>query len=302
MAEARTDANLASIAFLEGITNPKIETMLECFDNDPTINDSIPEMPTGLSTEDKLLSQFLADDGMQWSPSIFEMNFEDMENFGPWTTRPLLDRPSSVPILASDGLEMLQGKVDIIIRDLYALHDSLVMSDPTYTGIFDTSLARAVFTPSNMRGFASTYFRLSHVHFSLIHMPSFGSRNTSIPLLIAVTLAGATRAPPRDDALAAQGFLDLAEEYAFRRMAAMVAAFPASRQSRPSTELLEAMQAALIIHFIHVLISNVAARQRQRHRRLPALIAAVRTLGLAGTRHLPGADWQHFVYAEACIR
>jgi hypothetical protein len=128
-------------------------------------------------------------------------------------------------------------------------------------------------------------------------MPSFGTDETSTSLALAVALFGAAMSPPSDDALSAKGFLRLAEEYIFRNLADAV-----RRDSMPDRHALEVMQAALLVLNVHFLMNDIEARRRNRTRRLPALVLAMRCFGLYQARHSQDAALAQFVHTETCIR
>ncbi|OIW32849.1 hypothetical protein CONLIGDRAFT_569909 [Coniochaeta ligniaria NRRL 30616] len=202
-----------------------------------------------------------------------------------------------VPALTDTGFVTLALLSKLIIRDLYALHSVISVADPSYNQTFDLDIAQSVLTPHNLKRFTTTYFRLAHLYIPVVHMPSFGTDETSSSLALAVALFGAAMSPPSDDALSAKGFLRLAEEYIFRNLAGAVRG-----GSVPERQELEVMQAALLVLNVHFLMNDTEARRRNRTRRLPALVLAVRHFGLYQTRHSPEASLSQFVRNEHRIR
>ena len=245
------------------------------------------------------------------APSLSEEDF----SFTPWAFPPffndqsrdnLLDGDSSttsedfspsIPALRAHGSRTLESASKTIIRELGALHSSLSATEPSYNRAFDPEVAQTVFAPHNLRNFTSTYFRFSHIYIPVVHMPSFGSEETSTALILAVVLAGVCRSPPRDDALSGKGFLHLAEEYTFRHLKHLMA-----KETAPTRPVIEALQAALLVHQVQFLMNNVQTHRRNRIHRLPALVSAVRCLGLSQLRHDAHATPSQFIHEEACIR
>ncbi|KAJ6441614.1 fungal transcriptional regulatory protein [Purpureocillium lavendulum] len=275
--------------------------MLDCFANEQVINDSVPEMDVDMSSLDESPPSLVVDDigFIPWAfPPIFNFAFDDAEfasGYEPAVSSALAD--PSIPALTSDGFDVLDLSSKQITRDLNALHATLSASDPSYSQSFDLELAQSVFAPHTLRTFISAFFRLSHNYVPVVHMPSFGSEGTSPLLILGVALCGAIRSAPRDDALSAKSFLRIAEEYIFRQLMAVMATDP-----KPDRIVLETLQAALLIHQVHFLQNSVEARRRHRIRRLPALVSAVRRLGLLRTRHSANSSSAQFLADEACIR
>lgn len=206
---------------------------------------------------------------------------------------------SSAPMFGPYGLMTLENKSKLLIQDLHDTHGALSVEDPSYDARFNLEVAKSVFSPQTMSGFAATFFQLSHSHVPVVHQPSFGSTETTNALLLAVVLAGSIGSPPRDDALSARSFLRIAEEYIFRQMAEIMSCGATSAETE---ELLETLQAAVIIHSVQIMRNDVSTRRRNRTRRLPALVFIVRQLGLARLRHSDDSNWVQFVQKEACIR
>lgn len=210
-----------------------------------------------------------------------------------------LDDSPQHSVLSNDGLEQFETVAKVLIQDLHSLHCNLFTMDPTYGERFDLNIATSVFSATNLRTFSSTYFRLSHVHFPIVHSPSFGSGQTSKVLILAVSMIGALRATPTQDAIAARDFIRLTEEFIFRELAkTMLGLAPVI----PTTSVLETMQAAVIIAYTMMINNNVMTRRRCRTHRLPTLVAAARYFGVSKLKRYHGIDWTQFIYDETCIR
>ncbi|PNY28458.1 Transcriptional regulator MET32 [Tolypocladium capitatum] len=288
----------AGMSFLKGLANPKAATMLDCFTTNPVVNENIPEMDLDMEpTEDS--SPSLNED-VSFIPCTFPPFFNDQvrefRHDGDILTTSRGFSPL-IPALKADGSGALDKCSETLIRELSTLHSSLSATDPSYREAFDPEVAQSVFAPHSLRNFTTTFFRLSHVYVPVVHMPSFGSEDTSTALILAVVLCGATRSPPRDDALSAKGFLRLAEEYTFRHLNELMA-----KEAAATRSVIEALQAALLIHFVQFLMNSVETRRRNQTQRRPTLASAVRRLGLSQTRHSPNSTPSQFIHAEACIR
>ncbi|KND89067.1 Transcriptional regulator MET32 [Tolypocladium ophioglossoides CBS 100239] len=294
-----TSQSDAEMSFLRGLTNPKAETMLECFANNPVVNENIPDMDLDMGpTEDS--SPSLNEEDLTFIPWAFPpfFNDQDRELYHDSDSAATSQGCSpSVPALTAGGFNALEKFSKIIIRELSDVHSNLSATEPSYSEAFDPEVAQSVFAPHSLRNFTTTFFRLSHVYVPIVHMPSFGSEETSTALILAVVLAGATRSPPRDDALSAKGFLRLAEEYAFRHLKVLMA-----KEAAATRSAIEALQAALLIHHVQFLMNSVETRRRNRTQRLPTLVSAVRCLGLSQIRHSSNSTPSQFIHDEACIR
>ncbi|UNI20002.1 hypothetical protein JDV02_006139 [Purpureocillium takamizusanense] len=280
--------------FLLSLTNPKAATMLESFaDDDPA---ALPDMATTSSAEEaflRSLDSFMMDLGY---PETDEIDV-------PFPSGDLIsDLPS--PVFRPEALAILQNKTEPLIHDLHQLHQSLAAYDPCYHTLFDRPTAKQVLAPESIIRFAATYFHLSHHHVPIVHRPSFGSPHTATTLLLAVTLAGALRSPPRDDALSVWAMARLFEEYIFLRLADIMSTYPGTSLSLVHAgELLETLQAAILLNNVQFMDNNIATRRRIRTQRLPALVASVRRLGLFAMRQsTAAADWAQHVQEQSCIR
>ncbi|GJN78133.1 hypothetical protein PLIIFM63780_001626 [Purpureocillium lilacinum] len=288
------------LSFLRGLTDPKRETMLDCFDNNQVVNDRVPEMDLDMSSLDESPPSLVVEDigFIPWAfPPMFNFAFDDADGERPCeSATPSAVTDAFIPALTSEGTAALEIFSKQIVRELNALHATLAVSEPSYNQPFDFDLAQSVFAPHILRTFISTFFRLSHNYVPVVHMPSFGSEDTSPLLVLGVSLCGAIRSPPRDDALSAKSFLRIAEEYIFLQLADVMATDP-----KPTRPVLETLQAALLIHQVHFLQNSVEARRRHRIRRLPALVSAVRRLGLLNKRHSASSRSAQFLADETCI-
>ncbi|KAK1831652.1 hypothetical protein QBC39DRAFT_282552 [Podospora conica] len=221
-------------------------------------------------------------------PSIFTDNlslFLD-DRFFPWSltqSHPHEDVPPSLQFPPPDPTPP-EPILSEIITALHAIHTTLA-TDPTYDGTFSLPLAHRVFTPSNRALLVGRYYRFTHREFPLTHRPSFDLATVSPGLLLAFFLCGSvyTAATPATAPTAptTHAFLRVAEEFVFRRLGEVMVPGEDGRVVE-SRELYEALQAALLVHCTQFALQGVKTRERNRTVRLPALVAAVRRLGLLG--------------------
>lgn len=254
-----------------------------------------------------------------------------------------LSNPTAPLVLPPNTAAAAQeASIAAVVDALQETHDWFARTGQAYDGGGGVPFSRerlaatatlALARP-NVRAFVSSYFRNTHHDFPLLHRASFAVEAAAPELLLAVVLCGSLYSAPTDGALSCRGLFHLAEELAFRRLAAALAA--AEREAdlmaaaakdggsdgverngcggggmETTTRLHETLQAALIMHGLQNTMSSAPARRRNRTVRLPALVSVVRTLGLARTRHEPwtpsGAEtdesrWAEFVHTETRIR
>ncbi|AEO57307.1 hypothetical protein MYCTH_2303305 [Thermothelomyces thermophilus ATCC 42464] len=243
--------------------------------------------------------------------------------------------PELVPWQSPSLREEEEG-VDSVLQPtvaaLTSLHAALAATTTTTNGssrgdAFDPALAGRVFTRSNRDIFLPIYFRFTHRHVPLIHRPTFDPAASAPALVLAVFLCGALYAPPRDCVLAVRGCFPLAEEYVFRRLEGLLRLHEhehehSERDAEPRAgkeserydpererETYETLQAALLVHGAQFMMNDPAARSTAWAARWPALVGAVRRLGLTSARQTqsPDAeageiDWGRWVRDEVRIR
>lgn len=279
---------------------------LDTNNNDNAVTDDVPELGQNVQSHfEKEQSVMDFDDIM----SIFPSDFTSMLNQAVYNFMPdsedgdfemlSLSDSSPIPIFTDGGFELLGARSASLIEELYNLHCDLTTSGAPYSSAFDLAEASSVFRAENLRTFAATFFRLTHVHFPIIHYPTFGTTETSKTLLLSVVMSGALRSSPLNDALAARRYTRLAEEYIFGfidRSITSPAVLP------PPMEVLQALQAGVIILYVLLVGNHAPSANRGRSLRLPKLMSAIRHFRLTSTRHVPGLDWNTFIYNETCIR
>ncbi|KID97698.1 Fungal transcriptional regulatory protein, partial [Metarhizium majus ARSEF 297] len=298
--QAHTRVPVSNSVFLKGVVNPDTESMLEYFANDQAVNDKVPDLDYPPKLPDFSLPMMTTDGGnfAPWSfVSFLDDEFSDFSTSDETSTSSELS--AAVPAFTLEGLERLRHISDEIIRELGKSHKFLEEYDPTYTEMYHEDLAHSIFSSDNLARFISVFFRLSHIHFPLIHIPSFGHEDTPAVLVLAVALGGTLRSAPRDDTLSSRYFLTVAEDYIFRHMQGLLVT---EVFSKPSKKMLYALQAAIIVHNVQFMRNDAQTRRRNLSVRLPALVSAVRQLGLNQYKHSGTLIWEKFLYEELCIR
>lgn len=273
-----------NMSFILGMANPKYSNMLDYFenDNDNAGEGQVPEFG-GTRTPpevDDLLSMFPWD-----MTTMIDDIF--LQNFAPTDMDMLsMDTPMSLPTLSDTSSTVFEDVAGDLVEKLHSLHCALFTTDPSYRESFDMSSAERAFSSENLRRFCNAFFRLSHVHFPIVHMPSFGT-GTHPTLLIAVALAGAFRIPLDDDVQAARRYMRLVEEYIFRDFVGVKAL---------TAETVQILQATVVVVHLLMLNNNAPIRLRSRTDRLPKLVAKIRQLGLTSRPH----DLD--LFSEKCTR
>lgn len=292
--------------WIKGLINPRAASMLEHMANDTTVTtERIPDMsflssgPSSRATaEPAEAPDFM--DMYPWNYATMldtaMFDFDDTEDINMLSLND--DMFSFVPGFSPSSSERIEDTSLFLVNSLHDLHNELCTSDPTYSEKFDVNAVSVALSATNLKRFAATFFRLSHVHFPIVHIPSFRS-TSSKSLLLSLAIQGAFRTPPLDDVLATRGLLRLAEEYVFRELQDAIALGTTQLPTQPT---LEAFQAAVVIVYLLAINNSVSSRRQSRVRRLPELAWAVRHFDLMNVRHMPDEDWQLFIYRETCIR
>lgn len=200
--------------------------------------------------------------------------------------------------LQSDG-SILQARVDEIIQTLASQHQ-LDTSTPSANNQFLLDTARQVFTPHTLLRYVSAYFQYFHPHIAFIHRPTFDIQHASLPLLLAIALAGSAHSPPTDDVLSAPCLYSVAEDYVFRCLNHVV-----QTCVEVDDAVIQTVQAAVLINALLYTSTDQATARRGLFHRFPALVASVRSLGLViSRRSMPvgNMSWKQFIAEESKIR
>ncbi len=210
-----------------------------------------------------------------------------------------LSAPSPIPALTEAGCEVLVAKAALLAKGLEALHYKLQAIDPAFAGPHDIGKVGQVFCAEKIKFFASAFFRLTHVHFPLVHYPTFGVPESSAFLILAVTIFGATRCAPVNHTIQAKKFTKLADEYIFLELERLNACKP----QLLAFSQLQTLQAAVAMTSNFMMNHNDwSLRERARLRRLPTLICSIRHFQLTEISNKPTLDWHQFIFDETAVR
>ena len=169
---------------------------------------------------------------------------------------------------------------------------------------FDMHAYRSFFSAHNAREFITRFCRKRHYRYQIVHWPTFEPESVSLALLMVVCLTGAAYSFGEDHgaahAVQARSFYQLADSYVFQQLENHLHGSPTNLELVTSIEL---CQAALLMYALDALPAGDMAMQHTAvARRLPTLIAALRTLGFVDVQHGPSQDWQTFINHEQRIR
>ncbi|ERT00248.1 hypothetical protein HMPREF1624_03619 [Sporothrix schenckii ATCC 58251] len=189
----------------------------------------------------------------------------------------------------------------------------IAQSDPDTTDRHYAAV-KAFFAVADFRSLLTVFFRRHQLLAKLIHWPTFDARHIDTSLLMAIALCGAAyshsteTAIPTDAALlaAASNIQPLAEEFIFRRLEEAGKGLGANAGAA-----VEVCQATYLIVILQTSVSDKenATRRRALNQRQPALVDALRRMGMMEKRgpslrlpHDTAAVWATFVYNESCTR
>ena len=157
----------------------------------------------------------------------------------------------------------LQDRMGEIISQLSNIHNSISRGHALEQESFNIRLAESVFTVTNLKHFVRAFFSGFYRYLPIIHRPTFDSEHISLPLLLAVFLIGSVHSAPKDPAISARSFLDLAEEHIFNHYA-FWGLLEVDRGGEVSVEEIEILQAAIIILAIQISKDDVTTQRRIR--------------------------------------
>ncbi|OJD30195.1 nadh-ubiquinone oxidoreductase kda mitochondrial [Diplodia corticola] len=237
---------------------------------------------------------FVAEEHDELFPSFF------LSTCGQGSQNPTVDQQSALPTKPS--IRRLEHRAKELIFELSSLHQRLRQLDPETVPFFDPALARQAFTGANLNTFIGASFLPFQQHIAVLHWPSFDPETACLPLLLAMFMVGCVFTAPTDDALLARQFLHIAEEYVFRapKFQALVVDGSASSVMQ-GDNLLEYVQAALLVNSTQMSMLDQRTRRRIRTQRHPSIVTAVRALS-ATTTNEPASEWQAFIASELHVR
>lgn len=196
--------------------------------------------------------------------------------------------------------DRLSARLDLLELDV-AAHAS---SSDRHRGSFDSTAFRRFFSVSNVLTFAMIFCRKRHYRYPVIHWPTFALEEASLPLLMVVSLTGATYSyrPGHgpEHITDARKLYHLADSYVFHQLEIYLDRIPSGVDL---AEAIQLCQAALLMYALDTLLPGDSAMQHAAMtERLPALVSAMRRLHFIGCRHDPSEDWQLFLHREHIVR
>ena len=286
-AEARSSARgRGSLSFLLNYVHPENTSLASAFG----VSAATQEVSSrALLEDDSSLSELdnhLSSPGLfaSYSPgSVFQFFLGELDSpmsFPPDIEWPMPDDQLSIG--SSDPLfSPIQGATNRLLDDL--THFSSSGSQHHINDLPHENLAAglSLFTAGKISALVDDYFLRWNHHSPVIHAPSFNISTAHTPLLLAVCLTSALLDPNSDDASAARGILDLAEEYVFTHRG-FQDLFDASfaTDTPPLAESLPAVQAAFSVAQIQLRQGSQSKRESIRDHRFDQLIFALKRLGL----------------------
>lgn len=207
---------------------------------------------------------------------------------------------SELPTAVDSSPMKVQSRLKELISQLLALDVPRTTYEYPYRTGYAHQRALQLFTPENLTQFIEAYFMYAHPHFPFIHRPTFDALAVSLPLLLAVFLAGSVHCVPQDDALGARSFFELGERYIFGALSRQITGNDGGVDER-----IQLIQAALLMYCLQMNSNSVQIRRRIRIERFPALVTYGRALGLHATKRSVSSidpEWTDFIAQETRIR
>lgn len=276
------------ITFLYSYTDPRRESILNAFINDPLTVQSSKHQETH-DADHQLLDRDMALFGI-FSDFFMNVDVDICASIPPAPGRP-------------QTTALLQPRIDELCSQLFIYSQTCRTAHFNPEGAFPVVAAKAVFTAENFEECISAYFSVFHPQQPLIHWPTFDMHKVPLPLLLAVAFAGSVHCTPTDGALSSRSFFDLSEDFIFVHLRNVVA----TPNPRHDPRALEAVQAASLIVALQSSFNNEATRSRVGISRHPEIIAAMRSLKLLEPtvtvrcqNQVP--EWNAFIAEESRVR
>ena len=228
----------------------------------------------------------------------------DMES--PWESRIFDDYDYDEKILEMLSLvspqDVIGTQLSILVTDLQQLA-SLQPKCKDYT---DRTRLSIFFTSANFQIFLKALIHRRYYQYPLIHWPTFNPEKTSLHLLLALMLTGASYLPYREGPFDSQSSIallyEISEKYVFQRLKSFVRDSDVCDISHEGIEL---CQAALLVIGLGC-GKNDGSAERIITKRLPKLVTILRKLNFMGRKHnfasSSSLEWQSFVDRELCSR
>lgn len=171
--------------------------------------------------------------------------------------------------------------------------------------IFDQNTFQRLFTVSNVYTFAMSFCHKRHYQYPVIHWPTFRLETASLPLLMVVSLTGATYSyrpgHESDQVTDARQLYHLADSYTFHQFKTYLG--HCQSEMDVDDEALQLCQAALLMYALDTLLAGNAAMQNTAiAERLPSLVSTMRRLHFFNHQHSITEDWETFIHHETIIR
>ncbi|KAJ9622519.1 hypothetical protein H2204_011532 [Knufia peltigerae] len=158
---------------------------------------------------------------------------------------------------------------------------SLPRDHPEHAPSINLALGMTMLTQSNIERFLGLYFRHWNRHSPVVHRRTFDVADTSLALVLVMTLTGALFSLIPDEVSGAQSMLDLAEEFAFhdpdfeKLTSGISSEGPDGRR-----RALQALQASFSAAQLQLRQGSTWKRQQVRSERFNQIIFALRTMSL----------------------
>lgn len=181
-------------------------------------------LPSFPMSDDLSLDMALGMDAAMSSSSVYDLGIPDnfsLEMFLPLqrtrhSTRSMM--PASQAGIGSPVTCNLGGR-DLpaeFAEHLTTLTLSLPRDHPERAPSINLALGMTIFTEAKIEKFLRLYFHHWNRHSPVVHRRTFDVVDTSLALVLVMTLTGALFSSSPDEVATAQSMLDLAEEFAFR--------------------------------------------------------------------------------------
>lgn len=225
----------------------------------------------------------------------------DMES--PWESRIFDDYDEKILEMISlvSPRDVIGTQLSILVTDL----QQLASLQPKFNDYTDRNWLSIFFTSANYQIFLKALIHRRYYQYPLIHWPTFNPEKTSLHLLLALMLTGASYLPyregPFDNQFSIALLYEISEKYIFQRLKSFVRD---SNVCNISHEGIELCQAALLIIGLGC-GKNDGSAERIITKRLPKLVTILRKLNFMGRKHnftSSSLEWQSFVDRESCTR
>jgi len=227
----------------------------------------------------------------------------DMDMESPWESRIFDDYDENILEILSlvSPQDVIGTQLSILVTDL----QQLASLQPKLKDYTDRKWLSIFFTSANFQIFLKALIHRRYYQYPLIHWPTFNPEKTSLHLLLALMLTGASYLPYREGPFDSQCSIallyEISEKYIFQRLKSFIRDSDVCDISHEGIEL---CQAALLVIGLGC-GKNDGSAERIITKRLPKLVTILRKLNFMGRKHdftSSSLEWQSFVDRESCIR